>query len=186
MLGVNVVIFDDQNRVLLIQREDFEVWCTPGGLIEKGETPAVAGIRETKEETGLDVCLTRFIGVYSREKWRGDDYHVFVFAAEVISGILTPQPGEALQVAFFPLDELPDLLIGQVHRIQAAADGIGGSIAAEEIISPLRFPDHLSRWDIYKMRDESGLTRTEFYHQNHPTVDRIETPVPYSKGKTDV
>jgi len=186
MLGVNVVVLNDLQQVLLIQREDFEVWCTPGGLIEKGETPAVAGIRETKEETGLDVRLTRFVGVYSREKWRGDDYHVFVFAAEVIGGTLTPQPGEALQVAFFPLDALPDLLIGQDHRIRAAAGGIGGSIAAEEIISPLRLPDHLSRWDIYKMRDESGLTRTEFYHQNHPTVDRIETPVPYSKGKTDV
>ena len=35
MLGVNVVVLDEQRRVLLIQREDFEVWCTPGGLMEK-------------------------------------------------------------------------------------------------------------------------------------------------------
>jgi ADP-ribose pyrophosphatase YjhB (NUDIX family) len=185
MLGVNVVVLDDQQRVLLIQREDFEVWCTPGGLIEKGETPAAAGIRETKEETGLDVRLTRFVGVYSREMWRGDDYHIFVFAAEVIGGTLMPQPEEALQAAFFPLDALPELLIGQEHRIRAAAAGVGGSIAAEEILTPSSLPDHLTRWDIYKMRDESGLSRTEFYHQNYPTVKQVETPVPYSHGEID-
>ena len=187
MLGVNVVVLDDQRRVLLTQREDFEVWCTPGGVIEKGETPAAAGIRETKEETGLDVRLTRFVGVYSRNLWRGDDYHIFVFLAEIIGGTLTPQPEEALQLAFFPLDALPELLIGQEHRIQAAASGIGGSIAAEEILPPLSLPNHVSRQEIYNMRDESGLSRVEFYRQNYPTISKIETPVPYSKpdGEND-
>lgn len=184
MLGVNVVIFDDQQRVLLIQREDYEVWCTPGGLMETGETPAAAAIREAREETGLDVRLTRFVGVYSRDMWRGDDYHIFVFVAEVIGGTLTPQPGEALQAAFFPLDALPDLLIGQAHRIQAAAEGVGGSIVVQEHVTPPAFPDHLSRREIYQMRDDSGLSRTEFYHQNYPTIHRIETPVPYHTGET--
>lgn len=185
MLGVNVVVLDEQRRVLLIQREDFEVWCTPGGLMEKGETPAAAAVREAKEETGLDVRLTRFVGVYSRELWRGDDYHIFVFAGAVIGGTLTPQPGEALQAAFFPLDALPELLIGQEHRIHAAAAGIGGSLACEEILSPSILPDHLTRRDVYKMRDESGLSRIEFYHQHYPTVKQVETPVPYSSEKSD-
>lgn len=185
MLGVNVVVMDDQRRVLLTQREDFEVWCTPGGVIEKGETPAAAGIRETKEETGLDVRLTRFVGVYSRQLWRGDDYHIFVFLAEIIGGTLTPQADEALQVKFFSLDDLPELLIGQEHRIRAAADGVGGSIAAEEMIAPSPLPAHLSRQDIYNMRDESHLSRIEFYRQNYPTISKIETPVPYSNGETD-
>jgi 8-oxo-dGTP pyrophosphatase MutT (NUDIX family) len=185
MLGVNVVILDDQRRVLLTQREDFEVWCTPGGLIEKGETPAAAGIREVKEETGYDVRLTRFVGVYSREMWRGDDYHIFVFAAEIIGGTATPQEEEVLQLKFFPLDELPPLLIGQEHRIRAAAAGIGGSLAVEEHLSPSPLPNHLTRWDIYKMRDESGLSRTEFYHQNYPTITEVTPSVPYS-GDTDL
>jgi hypothetical protein len=29
MIGVNIAIIQDQ-RVLLTQREDFEVWCLPG------------------------------------------------------------------------------------------------------------------------------------------------------------
>jgi ADP-ribose pyrophosphatase YjhB (NUDIX family) len=185
MLGVNVVVFDEHNRVLLIQREDFEVWCTPGGLIEKGETPATAGIREAKEETGLDVRLTRFVGVYSRDNWRGDDYHIFVFAGEVIGGTLTPQEGEALQAGFFALDQLPELLVGQDHRIKAAAAGIGGSVIVEEEMSPSPLPDHLTRWDIYRMRDESGLPRTEFYHQHYPTVQHNKTPVPYQTKTGD-
>ncbi len=185
MLGVNVVVFDNDKRVLLMQREDFEVWCTPGGLIEKGETPATAALRETKEETGLDVRLTGFVGVYSRAMWRGDDYHIFVFVGEVIGGTLTPQPEEALQVAYFPLEALPELLIGQEHRIRAAAAGVGGSLACEEMLTPSPLPDHLTRHDIYHLRDESGLARIEFYHQNYPTVDRVETPVPYFSRKTD-
>ena len=61
--GVCVVILQDQ-RVLLTLRQDFPVWCLPGGGIEPGETAAEAAVREVREETGLEVRLTRMIGVW--------------------------------------------------------------------------------------------------------------------------
>ena len=38
-LGVAVAILND-NRILLIKREDFEVWALPGGGVDAGESLA--------------------------------------------------------------------------------------------------------------------------------------------------
>lgn len=48
-------IFNDKGEVLLQKRADSNKWGFPGGVIELGETPQMAAIREVKEETGLDV-----------------------------------------------------------------------------------------------------------------------------------
>jgi ADP-ribose pyrophosphatase YjhB (NUDIX family) len=44
-LGANVAIIYD-NQVLLTKREDFEVWCLPGGHVEPGEPLADTAICE--------------------------------------------------------------------------------------------------------------------------------------------
>ena len=58
--GAIVVILDEHDRVLLLYRPKAARWAPhkwgyPGGKIEKGEAPMQAAIRETKEETSLDV-----------------------------------------------------------------------------------------------------------------------------------
>ena len=65
--GTSVAILKD-NRVLLTKREDFEVWCLPGGGVDPGESIPQAAIREAREETGLTVHLTRLVGLYGRSK----------------------------------------------------------------------------------------------------------------------
>ena len=67
-LGVNTAIVRD-NRILLTLRSDWEVWCLPGGGVEANESLAQAAIRETREELGFDVQLTRLVGLYSRNGW---------------------------------------------------------------------------------------------------------------------
>ena len=61
-ITVNVAVIHE-NQILLTKRGDFEIWCLPSGGVEEGESVAQAAIRETKEETGLDVELKsrRFI-----------------------------------------------------------------------------------------------------------------------------
>ena len=49
------LITDSMGRILLGKRKDNNKWTLPGGHIESNETSAEAIVRETKEETGLDI-----------------------------------------------------------------------------------------------------------------------------------
>src|SRR3954454_7056507 len=52
VLSVNVGVLNERGELLLIRRSDNENWAMPGGAMDLGETIAVAGVRETREETG--------------------------------------------------------------------------------------------------------------------------------------
>ncbi|MFD3925060.1 NUDIX domain-containing protein [Streptomyces sp. NPDC058614] len=52
-VAAGVLLFDEQDRVLLVDPTYKAGWEFPGGVVESGEAPARAGIREVAEETGL-------------------------------------------------------------------------------------------------------------------------------------
>lgn len=56
---------NDKGEILMIRRTDNDNWALPGGAIDLGESVTQAAIRETKEETGIDVEITGLIGIYS-------------------------------------------------------------------------------------------------------------------------
>src|SRR5436190_998514 len=104
-LGVHVAVIR-RDEVLLVQREDFEVWGLPGGEIEPGETPAQAAVREVYEETGLNVRLTRLVGLYTKPQWIAANTSTAVFAAEVIGGDLRADTTETLSCGFYARDKM--------------------------------------------------------------------------------
>jgi len=59
--GVMVIILDQNNNLLLLQRKDNKKWEPVKGGIQKGESDREAAIREVKEETSLDINLKRKI-----------------------------------------------------------------------------------------------------------------------------
>jgi len=70
-LTADCVVFDSQDRVLLIRRgrPPFEGdYALPGGFVEVGETVEDACRRELKEETGIEVRELKLVGVYSDPK----------------------------------------------------------------------------------------------------------------------
>ncbi|MEU5879459.1 NUDIX domain-containing protein [Spirillospora sp. NPDC047279] len=66
--SVNVVVTNDAGEILMIRRTDNDNWALPGGAIDLGESVSQAAVRETKEETGIDVEITGLVGIYSDPK----------------------------------------------------------------------------------------------------------------------
>jgi len=151
-----------EGRILLIQREDYQVWCMPGGEVEAGESLAQGAIREAREETGLEVRLTGLVGIYSRLGFAGDA-HAVLFSGDVSGGTLRPQAGEALDLRFFAPEDIPQaLLAGHGQRIRDALNQVRAASWRQEFVPPL-FDQVRSRQDIYAIRDQSGLPRVQFY-----------------------
>lgn len=173
--GVAVVVLDG-SRILLTRREDFAVWCLPGGAVDDGESLAQAGIREVREETGIEVELTRLVGVYSRPRWWGGGMHSTVFAGRPIGGVLAADPHETTGAGYFDLAALPEPLFW-VHRqpIRDAVAGVGGGVARTQHAAWPFDQEHITRQELYALRDRSGLPRDEFYHRYlGPAPDHVD------------
>ena len=54
-VGVDIVLLNKANFVLLVKRSDDHSWSMPGGWVEPHETPDNAIRRELEEETGLSL-----------------------------------------------------------------------------------------------------------------------------------
>jgi 8-oxo-dGTP diphosphatase len=90
VVAVGAIVFDDQGRVLLVERgrpPAAGLWSVPGGKLEGAETLAQAVAREVREETGLLVEVGALACVVERI---GDDHHFVIldYLARVIGGEL--------------------------------------------------------------------------------------------------
>ena len=127
--GASVVIFDDdRQKVLLTRRADNGRWCLPGGSMDAGESAAETAVREALEETGLEVRVTRLVGIYTSpdvivEYADGNRYQpvAMTFEAEVVGGELTLSD-ETTEFGYFAIDELDrmDLMEHHVQRVRDA------------------------------------------------------------------
>lgn len=114
---VDIVIYQPSRGILLIRRGNPPWgWALPGGFIDYGESAEQAAVREAREETGLDVSLTRLLGVYSKPE-RDPRFHTLsvVFVAEA-SPLAQPCAGDdAREAQFFSFAALPDMAFD--HRL---------------------------------------------------------------------
>lgn len=65
VVAVTVFVQDEQGRVLLIQRTDNGLWALPGGAQDFGEYIAETAVRETREESDIEVEVTGVVGIYT-------------------------------------------------------------------------------------------------------------------------
>ena len=103
-----VVLVSDGEMLVMVRRgvePQMGRWAFPSGYVDRGEVVEHAAVREVKEETGLDVVLDRFIGIYSLE---GNPVILAVYLAHVTGGDMRAGH-DAQEVAWFGTDELPDL-----------------------------------------------------------------------------
>jgi len=118
--SVTACIFDDQDRLLLLRHADRDVWATPGGTIEPGESPADAVVRECREELDVLVEPTAILGVFGGPEYEvrydnGDRtaYVMTAFDCRITRGDVRPDDVEAYEARFVADGEWRDLRVSQ-------------------------------------------------------------------------
>jgi 8-oxo-dGTP diphosphatase len=103
---VAAAIFELDGKIVLTQRAidpGYGKWTFPGGFVERGERAEVAAEREALEESGVEIEVTRIVGLYTYE---GQVPAIAVFTARAVGG--EPEPlDETMAVKSFPHDDLP-------------------------------------------------------------------------------
>ncbi|MGH7915039.1 MAG: NUDIX hydrolase N-terminal domain-containing protein [Candidatus Binataceae bacterium] len=111
--GCGVIAFNQGGEVLMIRRPNGR-WWYPTGFCEIGTSPAENVAKEAVEETGLIVRPLRLMAVIDSRKAGSVHRHIYshLFYCRIEGGELKPNPLEALEAGFFPLERLPAPLHG--------------------------------------------------------------------------
>jgi ADP-ribose pyrophosphatase YjhB (NUDIX family) len=110
-------IIEKENKLLLIKRkhEPFkDAWNIPAGYIEIDEHPEQAIIRETYEETNLEIECIKLENVFHFDNDPRGNGLLVVYSCRVISGIAI-ESEEAYSPSYFDKDHLPMNLAGGGH-----------------------------------------------------------------------
>ncbi|MCM3896096.1 MULTISPECIES: NUDIX hydrolase [Gordonia] len=113
--GVSGVVRDDRGHILLTQRADTAEWAVVSGVLEPGEQPARAIIREIAEETAVDAEVVRLtsVDVTPMVTYPNGDQTQYLdvcFLVRHVAGTPRAADDENTDVAWFAPDALPSSL----------------------------------------------------------------------------
>ena len=110
-VGIGVYVRKD-GKVLLGKRKGGHgrgEWCAPGGKMDMNESPEYCAVRETREETGIEITNLRFITL-TNDIWHdvGTHFVTLTYIADWASGearVMEPDKCEEWQ--WFSWNSLP-------------------------------------------------------------------------------
>lgn len=121
LVSVAALVTNEKNEILLV-KSPWRGWEYPGGLIEPGETFQEALHREIKEEAGVEVEITGFVGICKNVERNIVNID---FTAKYVSGelqtsdesseVIWATPEQAMEMIQFPLTKkrLENMLSGR-------------------------------------------------------------------------
>ncbi|GAQ17299.1 nucleoside triphosphate pyrophosphohydrolase [Oceanobacillus picturae] len=104
-ISAATIVINENQEILLIKGPR-RGWEMPGGQVEEGESLKEAAIRETMEESGIEVEITRFCGMFQNVE---RSICNTLFLARPIGGKPTTSP-ESLEVGFFPIEQALEMV----------------------------------------------------------------------------
>jgi 8-oxo-dGTP pyrophosphatase MutT (NUDIX family) len=112
---VNIIPITDDGQVVLIKQYRHGIsastWEVPGGVIDAGEEPLAAAIRELKEETGYAAANVRLLGrVSPNPAIQGNWSYSYLAEGCKLTGSRNLDPFEDIEVKLFSLDDIPELI----------------------------------------------------------------------------
>ena len=112
VVGIGAIIIHE-GKIVLIKRGNEPSkgkWTVPGGLVELGESPEQAVIRETKEEISLDVENPTLIDVVSNvdvgEKGKVKYHYVIIDYLVKVKNGTAQASSDAADLRWVPFDEV--------------------------------------------------------------------------------
>jgi 8-oxo-dGTP diphosphatase len=110
-VGVGALVIDD-GKLLLVRRRmmpEAGKWSIPAGFVDRGEDPREVAVRETREETGLEVTIEELLDVYFNPQTEAGGASIFILYQARLSGGTLQAGDDADAAAFFGPDDLPEL-----------------------------------------------------------------------------
>ncbi|MCA1055893.1 NUDIX domain-containing protein [Rossellomorea aquimaris] len=100
IVSAATIVLNDKGELLLIKGPRMG-WEMPGGQVEEGESLKEAAIRETREESGIEVEITKFFGIFQNVE---QSICNTLFLAKPVGGTPTTSE-ESLEVGYFPIEK---------------------------------------------------------------------------------
>lgn len=118
---VGVCIKKD-GKILMVQEAReyiYKMWNFPMGHLDDGETIFEGAKREAKEETGYDVELTSIISI---QDFTNKDIIKITFNANIISGDISYDKNEVLDVKWISIEELENMSSKELRAYNSSMD----------------------------------------------------------------
>ncbi len=111
--SAGVALYDANGRVLIVKAHYKKYWSFPGGIIDAGETPRQAAVRETREEVGLPVSIDKldFRLIVNRVSEIAQTYQ-FIFESRVGASTLNHVLIDSKEIEAYALVSREDILHG--------------------------------------------------------------------------
>ncbi|MGW4030614.1 NUDIX domain-containing protein [Streptomyces sp. NPDC004838] len=134
-MAAGVLLFDEADRVLLVEPTYKDYRDIPGGYVEQGESPLQACAREIHEELGIEPRIGRLLVVdWAPSPGEGDKV-LYLFDGGILSTDhrhqIRLQADELRGYGFHHAERLPELTIPRlVHRITAGVQARASGLTA--------------------------------------------------------